>query len=108
VATLPIRAEVLKFRFSVPHFPSRYICHFRLTSRKATPEHPIVGPLLPTKPSITLMKMVYNVLMQYSLVSAIMKGIGTNGILISSLKGNHGLDTCQQMDDEMVMIEGRV
>jgi alpha-acetolactate decarboxylase len=53
------------------------------------------------------MKMVCNVLMQYSLVSAILKGIGT-GILISSLKGNHGLDTFQQMDDEMVMIDGRV
>lgn len=51
-----------------------------------------------------------NVLTQYSLVSAIIEGVGSNGISVEKAlsHGDHGLGTFQHMDGEMVMIDGRV
>ncbi|KAK4160292.1 alpha-acetolactate decarboxylase [Cladorrhinum sp. PSN259] len=54
--------------------------------------------------------MANNELFQYSLVSALMDGVASNGIPISHLleHGDHGLGTFLNMNGEMIVVDGEV
>ncbi|XEV04896.1 hypothetical protein FSHL1_010183 [Fusarium sambucinum] len=54
--------------------------------------------------------MAVNTLFQFSIVSAFMEGLGDEELTVGHLKskGDHGIGTFQQLDGEMVMLDGRV
>ncbi|KAL7920762.1 alpha-acetolactate decarboxylase [Trichoderma austrokoningii] len=54
--------------------------------------------------------MAYNELYQYSVVSALMEGLGEHGLPYKQLvsHGDHGLGTFRRMDGEMIALDGQV
>ncbi|RKU48519.1 hypothetical protein DL546_006635 [Coniochaeta pulveracea] len=51
-----------------------------------------------------------NTLFQYSVVSALMDGVASNGLPLQTLSqhGNHGLGTFRRMAGEMIIIDGQI
>ena len=54
--------------------------------------------------------MAVNEIFQYSIISALMDGVASKGLPISSLvsQGDHGLGTFERMRGEMILVDGKV